>query len=82
MSKILTERHEMQMENCRCFRGSIKYGLKGEIVVNGEKYDGVMLPMGLTDEQIANAMNYISNTWGNETKNFYTAEEVEKVKKK
>lgn len=60
---------------------SIKYGLKGEIVVNGEKYNGVMLPMGLTDEQIANAMNYISNTWGNETKNFYTAEDVAKVKK-
>lgn len=61
---------------------SIKYGLKGEILVNGKKYNGVMLPLGLTDKQIASVMNYISNSWGNKTENFYTAKEINAVKKK
>ena len=61
---------------------SIKYGLKGEILVNGKKYNGVMLPLGLTDKQIADVMNYTSNSWGNETENFYTAKEIGEVKKK
>ncbi|MFK7750444.1 MAG: PQQ-dependent sugar dehydrogenase [Kordia sp.] len=61
---------------------SIKYGLKGEIVVNGKKYNGVMLPLGLTDKQVADVMNYTSNSWGNKTENFYTAKEVNAVKKK
>ncbi|MGH1384589.1 PQQ-dependent sugar dehydrogenase [Kordia sp.] len=61
---------------------SIKYGLKGEILVNGKKYNGVMLPLGLTDKQIADVMNYTSNSWGNTTENFYTAKEINAVKKK
>ena len=31
----------------------IKFGLKGEIVVNDEIYDGVMAKQGLDDEEIA-----------------------------
>lgn len=60
---------------------SIKYGLRGEITVNGVKYRGIMSPLGLNDKQVADVMNYTSNTWGNTTKNFYTAEDVAKVEK-
>lgn len=61
---------------------SIKYGLKGEITVNGVKYRGIMSPLGLSDKQIADVMNYTSNSWGNTTENFYTAKEVSEVKEK
>lgn len=40
-------------------------GLTGPIVVNGEKYDGVMPALGLSDEQLANVLTYIYNSWGN-----------------
>lgn len=61
---------------------SIKYGLRGEITVNGIKYRGIMSSLGLNDKQVADVMNYTSNTWGNTTKNFYTASDVSKVEKK
>lgn len=60
---------------------SIKYGLKGEITVNGKKYRGIMSPQGLSDKEIADVMNYISNSWGNTTENFYQASDVRNVKK-
>ena len=46
------------------------YGLQGEIEVNGQKYNGVMMapgipPGSLTDEQIADVLTYIRNHWGN-----------------
>ncbi|WP_064972224.1 PQQ-dependent sugar dehydrogenase [Kordia jejudonensis] len=61
---------------------SIKYGLRGEITVNGVKYRGIMSPLGLDDKQVADVMNYTSNSWGNTTENFYTADKVSKVEKK
>ena len=39
----------------------IRYGLKGEITVNDENYDGVMVSQGLDNEEIADVMNYILN---------------------
>ncbi|WP_090756363.1 c-type cytochrome [Nonlabens sp. Hel1_33_55] len=42
---------------------AVKYGLKGEIEVNGESYNSVMLPLGLDDEEIADVMNYTIQTW-------------------
>nr|WP_205318081.1 cytochrome c [Kordia sp. SMS9] len=60
---------------------SVKYGLKGEILVNGVKYRGIMSPLGLSDKQVADVMNYTSTSWGNETENFYTEEAVSKVQK-
>ena len=44
---------------------SIKYGLKGEIVVNGQTYNNNMSSMGLTDREVADVMNYIMNDFGN-----------------
>ncbi|UKM65018.1 cytochrome c [Flavobacteriaceae bacterium GSB9] len=59
----------------------IKYGQKGEIVVNGQKYNGFMPPMGLSDDEVADVMNYITNSWGNKNEEIITKEEVAKVKK-
>lgn len=41
-------------------------GQTGEVTVNGEKYNGQMLPMNyLTDQQVADVLNYTRNSWGN-----------------
>ncbi len=60
---------------------AIKYGLQGPITVNGEKYNNVMVSMGLTDQEVADVMNYINNSWSNAIKKPVTVEEVEAVKK-
>ena len=44
---------------------AVANGLTGAIVVNGEKYDGVMPALGLQDEEIANVLTYVLNSWGN-----------------
>ena len=54
----------------------IKYGQRGEIVVNGKTYNNTMMPMGLEDQEIADVMNYILNSWGNRTDALVTREEV------
>lgn len=59
---------------------AIKYGQSGEIIVNGVIYNNTMAPMGLTDDEIADVMNYINNTWGNSSKKMVTKEEVSAVK--
>ena len=59
----------------------VKYGLKGEITVNDEIYDGVMISQGLDDEEIANVMNYILNQWGNKSDSFINAQQVASVSK-
>lgn len=60
---------------------AVKYGLKGPIEVNGEEYNSVMAPFGLTDEEVADVMNYINNSWSNAIKEPVTVEEVEAVEK-
>jgi mono/diheme cytochrome c family protein len=59
----------------------IKFGLKGEIVVNDEIYDGVMAKQGLDDEEIADVMNYILNQWGNSYDAQITTQQVSEVQK-
>lgn len=61
---------------------SIKYGLNGPIVVNGVKYNSVMAPMGLDDQEVADVTNYILNTWGNRHNQRITKQMVEKLTKK
>ncbi len=60
---------------------SIKYGLNGPIKVNGESYNSAMTPLGLEDEEIADVMNYIMNSWGNTQKKMVTIEEVAGIEK-
>jgi len=57
----------------------IKCGRQGEITVNGITYSNTMLPMGLEDEEIADVMNYILNSWGNTSDNMVTTEEVASI---
>ncbi len=69
------------MKNREASIRGIKYGQKGEIVVNGNTYNSTMAPMGLSDDEVADVMNYISNSWGNKNEKEVTEEEVAKVKK-
>jgi len=42
------------------------FGLSGPITVNGQEYNGVMPSMGhLKDEDLAAALTYVLNSWGN-----------------
>jgi len=46
--------------------GYILNGQTGEITVNGKKYNAIMNPLNyLDDQQIADVLNYIRNSWGN-----------------
>tara|TARA_R110002049_G_scaffold13550_28_gene59110 strand:- start:23 stop:475 length:453 start_codon:yes stop_codon:yes gene_type:complete len=60
---------------------SVKFGQRGEIVVNGVTYDGIMTPMGLSDEEVADVLNYVMNSWGNTQEEMVTVEEVAAVEK-
>ncbi|WP_298534425.1 cytochrome c [uncultured Algibacter sp.] len=59
----------------------IKYGQKGKIVVNNVTYNGSMSAQGLSDDEVADVMNYITNTWGNKNDKMVTEEEVSNIKK-
>jgi len=60
---------------------AIKFGQKGEIVVNGIKYNNTMARLGLTDQEIADVMNYITTSWGNTNKKMITEAEVSAIEK-
>ena len=46
--------------------GVVVNGLQGEVVVNGNKFNSVMPAMvQLSDQQIADALTYAMNSWGN-----------------
>lgn len=60
---------------------AIKYGLQGEITVNGNKYNSIMASQGLTDDEVADVMNYITNSWGNKNDKMVTEKEVMEIKK-
>lgn len=57
----------------------VKYGQRGEITVNGEVYDNTMMPMGLDDQEIADVLNYVMNSWGNKQDKPVSAEEVANI---
>lgn len=69
------------MKNREASIRGIKYGLKGEIIVNGKTYNSVMVAMGLSDDEVTDVMNYITNSWGNKNDNIITEEEVSNIKK-
>ncbi|TXE18984.1 cytochrome c [Psychroflexus gondwanensis] len=70
---------EKRMESIK----SVKYGLNGEIEVNGKTYNNNMTSMGLTDREVADVMNYIMNSFGNEDRDLsqVTLKEVSKLSK-
>ena len=60
---------------------AVKYGQSGPIVVNEKNYNNTMPPMGLTDEEVADVMNYVMNSWENKQKKQVTNGEVFTIKK-
>lgn len=58
---------------------AVKYGIKGPIVVNGQNFNGVMPKVAISDEQIADVLTFIYNTWNNK-KQEVTTKQVAKVK--
>lgn len=58
---------------------AIKDGLEGELVVNGNTYFGVMEPVPLSDEEIADVLNYVQNSWGGKAA-MLTGDDVREMK--
>ena len=55
-------------------------GLSGKVTVNGQEYNSVMPPMNqLNDDEIANILTYVLNSWDNPGGRILT-EEVRKVR--
>ncbi len=44
---------------------TVIHGLEGSITVNGQVYNSIMPQLGLDDEQVANVLTYVYNSWGN-----------------
>jgi mono/diheme cytochrome c family protein len=59
---------------------AVKYGMSGDVSVNGITYNNIMASQGLNDKEIADVMNYISYSWGNNLIKEFTEEEVSKIK--
>ncbi len=57
----------------------VKFGRQGELIVNGITYNNAMTPLGLEDEEVADVMNYILNSWGNSSNKIVTVDEVEAI---
>ena len=47
---------------------AVANGLSGEITVNGKKYNNAMPKPNLTDQEIADVLNYVYSSWGNSKK--------------
>jgi mono/diheme cytochrome c family protein len=62
---------------------SVVNGLKGEITVNGKKFNGVMVPLpkNYTDEDAAAVITFVYNKWGNPG-GVVTVAEVKAARKK
>jgi len=60
---------------------ALLFGRTGEVTVNGQTYFGEMPPSNFTDDEIADVLNYVRNSWGNEGKKI-TSEQVKKLRNK
>jgi len=58
---------------------AVKLGQSGKIIVNGQTYNGAMPPLGLENDEIADVMNYITNSWDNTNDKLFTEEEVSEI---
>ncbi|MDR6300897.1 c-type cytochrome [Mesonia maritima] len=73
-SNWLTEKREESIH-------AVKYGLNGEITVNGKPFENVMFSLDLSDKEVAEVMNYVMNSWGNKQQKPVTEEEVSAIQK-
>jgi nitrite reductase (NO-forming) len=60
---------------------AVLHGLSGEITVNGKKFNNVMTSQNLTDEEVADVLSYVYNSWGN-NKTVVTSAKVKEVRAK
>lgn len=58
---------------------AVKFGQNGEIIVNKKKFNNNMPTMGLSNQEVADVMNYVMTSWGNKQKKKVTEKEVEGV---
>ena len=58
---------------------SVLTGLKGKVTVNGKEFNSAMPANALTDQEAADVLNYVFNSWGN-AQGKITVEEVAKFK--
>ncbi|HEY8709528.1 MAG TPA: copper-containing nitrite reductase [Burkholderiaceae bacterium] len=60
--------------------GVVLHGLTGKVTVNGGDYNSVMPPMNqLNDDEVANILTYVLNSWGNPGGRILT-DDVKKVR--
>jgi len=59
---------------------AVKFGQNGEIVVNKMKFNNSMPPMGLSNQEVADVMNYIMSSWSNKQRKRVTEKEVAAIK--
>ncbi|REG98576.1 copper-containing nitrite reductase [Flavobacterium aquicola] len=60
---------------------AVLHGLSGEITVNGKKFNNVMTSQNLTDEEVADVLTYVYNSWSN-NKTTVTPQMVKAVRAK
>ncbi|MEL1240323.1 c-type cytochrome [Flavobacterium flavipallidum] len=60
---------------------AIKYGQTGVIIVKGKKFNNIMPGLGLENQEVADVMNYIMNSWSNKQNKMVTVEEVKAILK-
>lgn len=60
---------------------AVKYGQTGEVIVKGKKFNNIMPPLGLSDQEVADVLNFVMNSWSNKQKKMLTIEEVKAVVK-
>ena len=53
--------------------------MDGKVTVNGKEYDSIMPAQVLSDDEIANVLNYVYSAWGN-SKKTVTPEEVKSIR--
>ena len=63
----------LKADKARAIRIPLK-GLSGPIVVNGKPYNNLMPPQQFTDDQIADVLTYVMNSWGNDFGTVSTAD--------
>lgn len=61
--------------------GAVLHGLSGEITVNGKKFNNVMTSQNLNDEEVADVLTYVYNSWGN-NKTVITPAKVKAIREK
>ncbi len=54
----------------------VLHGKTGEITVNGQKYNSVMTKQALTNEEVADVLTYVYNSWGNNKTHVKTSDVI------